>query len=107
MANYAYMTKGTLNAYIMSLPRVDLGGVQCVGVTEGQIRATYLAYGSSMVITIISVDGGYAVRSVVQGSVFGTYIEAEHAKCMRVFKRLDTAINVCRRMGIGKVVVEL
>ena len=107
MSSFAYKTKGVLNPYIASLPRVELGGVQCAAVTEAQMRATYLSYGESMVITIIAVDGGYAVRSIVQGSVFGTYIEAEHSKSMRVFKRLDTAINVCRRLGVGKVVVEL
>jgi hypothetical protein len=107
MANYPYKAKGVLTPYLADLPRVDLGGVQCAAVTEGQMRATYLNYGGSMVVTIVAVDGGYAVRSLVQGSVFGTYIEGEHSKSMRLFKRLDTAINVCRRMGLCKVVVEL
>jgi hypothetical protein len=60
-----------------------------------------------MIITIVSVEGGYAIRSMVQGSVFGTYIEAEHSKRMRVFRRLDTAVNVCKSFGVAKVVVEL
>lgn len=107
MSNYPYRAKSDLTVYTAILHRVDLGGVQCAAVTEGQMRSTYLNYGGSMVVTIIAVDGGYAVRSLVQGSVFGTYIEGEHSKAMRVFKRLDTAINVCRRMGLCKVVVEL
>ena len=60
-----------------------------------------------MIISIIAVEGGYAVRSMVQGSVFGTYVEAEHSKKMRVFRRLDTAVNVCKSFGVVKVVVEL
>lgn len=107
MANYAYKAKGVLSPYLSSLVRVSLGGVDCAGVTAGQMRTVYLTYGDSMIITIVAVDGGYAVRSMVQGSVFGTYIEAEHSKQMRVFKRLDTAMNCCKNIGVRKVVVEL
>ena len=60
-----------------------------------------------MVVTIFAVDGGYAIRSMVQGSVFGVFLMAEHSKMMRIFKRLDTAVNVCKRMGLGKIVVDL
>ena len=107
MPNYAFKAKGILSPYLKGLARIDLGGVQCVGVPEGQMRVVYLSYGDHMVITIVSVVGGYAVRSVVQGGVFGTYIEGEHSKSMRVFKSLDTAVNVCKRLGVCKVVVEV
>jgi hypothetical protein len=107
MANYAYKEKGVLSPYIAKMVRTPLGGVECVGVPALHMRSLYLSYGDSMIITIIAVDGGYAIRSMVQGSVFGTYVEAEHSKRMRVFRRLDTAVNVCKSFGVGKVVVEI
>ena len=107
MANYAYKVKGVLSPYISGLATVTLGGVPCCGVHSSHMRSVYLTYGDSMIITIVAVDGGYAIRSMVQGSVFGTFIESEHSKRMRVFKRVDTALNVCREFGVGKVVVEL
>ncbi len=107
MANYAYRVKGVLTPYISGVATTDLGGVPCSGVRASNMRSVYLTYGDSMIITIVAVDGGYAIRSMVQGSVFGTFIESEHSKRMRVFKRVDTALNVCREFGVGKVVVEL
>jgi len=60
-----------------------------------------------MSVVLVAVDGGYVIRAVLGNQKSGVFVMAEHSKQMRVFKKADSAIAVCRRLGLPVVSVEL
>ncbi len=57
-------------------------------------------------LTVVTVDGGYALRLEVK-SRQPSWLFAEKSGRIRIFKRADTALDLCRRMGLRSVPVQL
>lgn len=57
------------------------------------------------VAALQSVPGGVAFKITNPGAV--VWLIAEQSKQVRVFKRADTALNLCRQLGLKSVTVEL
>jgi len=60
-----------------------------------------------MSVIIVEVQDGYVLTGVIGNNETGVCIIAEHARSLRVFKRLDSAITVCKRLGFPVVSVQL
>lgn len=60
-----------------------------------------------MQVDLVAVEGGYVIRaSFGHSRDSGVFIMAEHSKQMRVFKKADSALAVCRRLGLAVVSVQ-
>ena len=86
---------------------VDVGGIPCLGVLESSIRDNYRQWRHQMSVVLVAVEGGYVIRAVLGNQKAGTFIMAEHSQQMRVFKKADSALSVCRKLGLPVVSVEL
>jgi hypothetical protein len=86
---------------------VQLGPFICQGVLEVSLRDQYRMWGKNMSVVLVSVDGGYAIRAVLGQQNVGVFVASERAKTMRVFKTADSALRVCRKLGMEIVAVEL
>lgn len=86
---------------------VDLGGYTCQGVLEVSLRDQFRMWGKNMSIALVAVEGGYAIRAVLGQSKIGVFVASERSQSMRVFKSADSALRVCRKLGMGLVSVEL
>lgn len=86
---------------------IDLGGVKCRGVLESYARQQVFQFGKYMQTAIVPTDGGNAIRMVTGQIDQGVFIMSEHSKKVRVFKTVDTALKVCRRLGLPHVLVYL
>lgn len=61
-----------------------------------------------MSVDLVAVEGGYVIRaSFGHSRESGVFIMAEHSQQMRVFKKADSALAVCRRLGLPVVSVQL
>lgn len=60
-----------------------------------------------MSVVLVAVEGGYVIRAVLGQQNTGVFVMAEHSQQMRVFKKADSAIAVCRKLGLPVVSVEL
>lgn len=60
-----------------------------------------------MSVFLVAVQGGYVIRAVLGNQKTGVFLMAEHSKQMRVFKRADSALAVCRKLGFPSVGVQL
>lgn len=60
-----------------------------------------------MSVVLVAVDGGFVIRAVLGNQKSGVFVMAEHSQQMRVFKRADSALSVCRKIGLSVVGVEL
>lgn len=60
-----------------------------------------------MSVVLVSVDGGFVIRAILGNQKSGVFVMAEHSQQMRVFKRADSALAVCRKIGLSVVGVEL
>lgn len=86
---------------------VEVGGIPCLGVLEASFRDQFRMWGKQMSVVLVAVDGGYVIRAVLGNQKSGVFVMAEHSRQMRVFKKADSAIAVCRRLGLPVVSVEL
>ena len=57
-------------------------------------------------LSVHSVDDGYIVGALMHGGVM-VWLVAERSKKVRIFKRADTALSLCRQLGFKTVQVEL
>lgn len=57
-------------------------------------------------LTVTTVDGGYALRLEVKHRQ-PCWLFAEKSGRIRIFKRADTALELCRRVGLSSVTVHL
>lgn len=60
-----------------------------------------------MSVVLVAVEGGYAIRAVLGQQNVGVFVASERSQAMRVFKTADSALRVCRKLGMEKVAVEL
>lgn len=60
-----------------------------------------------MSVSLVSVDGGYVIRALLGNQKTGVFVMAEHSRQMRVFKRADSALAVCKKLGLDVVQVQL
>jgi hypothetical protein len=86
---------------------VDIRGIPCAGVLESVLRQLARVWRKRMSVCIVAVEGGYLIRAVLDMQKSGVFVMAEHSQQMRIFKKADTAIAACRRMGLDLVTVEL
>lgn len=86
---------------------IDVGGKPCRGVLEVSLRDSFRLWGGNMQVDLVAVEGGYVIRASFGSSrAAGVFIMAEHSKQMRVFKKADSALSVCRRLGLSVVSVQ-
>lgn len=57
-------------------------------------------------LTLVAVEGGYALRLEVRNRE-SCWLLAEKSGEVRVFKRAETALDLCRRVGVTSVTVHL
>lgn len=86
---------------------VYLGKYLCQGVLEVHFRDQFRMWGKNMSVVLVSVDGGYVIRAVLSNQAEGVFIMSERSEQMRVFKKADTALRVCKKLGLPIVAVEL
>lgn len=86
---------------------VDVRGVQCLGVLEASFRDLYRIWKNYMSVCLVAVEGGYVIRGVLGKQELGIVLKAEHSNLTRVFKKSDSALSACRKMGFQVVAVEL
>ncbi len=86
---------------------VQLGVFLCQGVLEISLRDQYRMWGKQMSVVLVSVEGGYAIRAVLGQQKVGVFLASERSKSMRIFKTADSALRVCRKIGMEIVAVEL
>lgn len=87
---------------------IDVGGKPCRGVLEVSFRDSFRLWGKNMSVDLVAVDGGYVIRACFGSNrESGVFIMAEHSQQMRVFKKADSALAVCRRLGLPVVSVQL
>jgi len=86
---------------------LDIAGFQCQGVLEASLRDQVRMWGRQVSVCLVAVDGGYVIRAVLGNQKSGVFVMAEHSRQMRVFKRADSALAVCKRLGLPVVSVEL
>lgn len=86
---------------------VELRGVPCQGVLVGSLRDGFRMWRHQMSVVLVAVDGGFVIRAVLGNQKSGVFVMAEHSQQMRVFKRADSALSVCRKIGLSVVGVEL
>lgn len=86
---------------------IDLRGYMCQGVLEASLRDGFRMWGRQMSVCLVAVDGGYVIRAVLGNQKTGVFVMAEHSKQMRVFKKADSALSVCKKLGLPVVSVEL
>lgn len=61
-----------------------------------------------MSVELVAVEGGYVIRGFFGHSrESGVFIMAEHSQQMRIFKKADSALSVCRKLGLPVVAVQL
>ena len=85
-----------------------VGSLPCKGVFESFIAQLFKTYGvNQMSVSLVAVEGGYVIRAVFGKRTEGVFVMAEHSKQMRVFKKADSALSVCKRLGLPVVSVEL
>lgn len=85
----------------------DVGGVPCQGVMFGSLRDAFRMWRGQMSFVVVAVDGGYVIRAVLGNQKAGVFVMAEHSKQMRVFKKADSALAMCRRLGLSSVKIDL
>lgn len=95
----------------------DVRGVQCLGVLEASFRDLYRLWKNHMTVSLVAVDGGYVIRGAlrqdtgIRGGIryqeVGIVLKAEHSNLTRVFKKSDSALSACRKLGLQVVSVEL
>lgn len=86
---------------------VQLGPFPCQGVLEISLRDQFRLWGKNMSVVLVAVEGGYAIRAVLGQQNVGVFVASERSQAMRVFKTADSALRVCRKLGMEKVAVEL
>lgn len=86
---------------------IQLGVFLCQGVLEISLRDQYRMWGKNMSVVLVAIEGGYAIRAVLGQQKVGVFLAAEHSKSMRIFKTADSALRVCRKIGMEIVAVEL
>lgn len=86
---------------------VELRGLPCQGVLVGSLRDGFRMWRHQMSVVLVAVDGGFVIRAVLGNQKSGVFVMAEHSQQMRVFKRADSALSVCRKIGLSVVGVEL
>lgn len=92
---------------VQSSLAVELNGFQCKGVLEASLRDGFRMWGRQMSVALVAVEGGYVIRAVLGSQKSGVFLMAEHSQQMRVFKKADSALSVCRKLGLPVVSVEL
>lgn len=86
---------------------VDIAGISCMGVLESFLCQQARSWRNHMSVVIVAVEGGYVIRAVLGTQKTGVFVMAEHSQRMRIFKKSDTALASCRRMGLKCVQVQL
>lgn len=87
---------------------VLVGKVPCLGVREASLIDQVRMWGAQVSVVLVAVDGGYVIRAVLgRDSKSGVFVMAEHSKQMRIFKKADSALSVCKKLGLPVVSVEL
>lgn len=86
---------------------IELRGFLCQGVLVGSLRDSYRIWRHQMSVVLVAVDGGFVIRAVLGNQKSGVFVMAEHSQQMRIFKRADSALAVCRKIGLAVVGVEL
>jgi hypothetical protein len=85
-----------------------IGSMPCKGVFESFISQLFKTYGGhQMSVCLVAVEGGYVIRASFGKRDEGVFVMAEHSKQMRVFKKADSALAVCKRIGLPVVSIEL
>lgn len=104
---------------------MNLCGYMGKGMLLGFLRVLLEDLGERFVLVhLVTVEGGVAIRADVFASYgsSGTprrsleqadkeggryWLVSEHSRQLRVFKRTDTALSLCRELGLKSVVLDL
>lgn len=86
-----------------------VGEKPCLPMTESLLRTHIHLYGKeNMMVTLIPVEGGYTFRThATYNTSRTTVIQAANSKKIRVFKNVQSALNLARKHGFLTVAVEL